>query len=294
MKYDPDMPREEFSKLLHENINDILATSRPATWLSPERQLLSKRVQDLHRRAGESLIDVSKVTAYVTARREEGYFFYDWIRFCRYWKKEMAGRELIVAIEPSMFRRRSSEVARYGSWPVVDRPLYHSAWPLFLEKDLGRARVWLRDAKIDVFMGHTLGEKRLVVELKEEEFTEVFGDGTTLVVPKVVGRVAIPDFGEELSLWVRFSGMFHPRVLPRMFFFPDGFVAGKWSVEMSSAQSDFGCSVMPLADRAQVVIERSPISSSEQECAIELSPASGSLLLPTDGALVSFFPAGSL
>src|ERR1700720_1704544 len=294
MMYQLGMTAREFEVRLHANMQDVLSSTRPASWLSPERQLLSRRVQGFHRRAAESLMEVSEVTATLTRRSEDGYFFYDWWRFCRYWEKSIAGRSLTLAIEPSMFRSRSSEVARYGSWPVVAQPRHHAAWPLFLGKDYERARGWLHEAKIEAFLGSTPGEQRLPLEIRTEEFTEIMADGTRVVIPKIVAETTIPHGEKQLLLWIQYSGLFHPRVLPRMFFFPEGFVAEKWSVEVDATLSELGCSVMPLVDRSQVHIRRRPTQTTEQAAFIEMSPLAGSLLLPTDGALVSFFPAGSL
>jgi hypothetical protein len=294
MMYQSGMTAGDFEARLHANMQDVLSSTRPANWLSPERQLLSRRVQDFHRRAAESLMEISEVTAMLTNRAEEGYFFYDFWRFCRYWEKSIAGKALTLAIEPSMFRSRVSEVARYGSWPVMARPRYHAAWPLFLGKDSERALGWLHQVRIEASLGSIPGEQRLPVEIRTEEFTEIMADGTQVVIPKIVGETTIPPGEKQLLLWIQYSGLFHPRVLPRMFFFPEGFVARKWSVEMNTTQTDLGCSVMPLVDRAQVVIRRRPSRTTEREAYIEMSPRAGSLLLPTDGALVSFFPADAL
>lgn len=296
MKYHPKMSFQEFKLGMHACMEEVLSTSRPASWLSPERQLLSKRVQNLHRRAGQSLLEVSEVTAIISDRQdEEGYFFYDWLRFCRYWGKSITGGTLILAIEPSMFRARSSEIARYGTWPNVARPLHHhAAWPLFLNKDIEKARVWLEKAEVELSMGLSPGEVQIPISIRSEEFIEILGDGTKVAIPKKIGEAKIPVGQSELLLWIRFSGMFHPRVLPRMYFYPEGFVTGRWSVKVDARRSDLGCSVMPLGDRTQVNIRRPPHSITERDASIEIFPTEGSLLLPTDGVLVSFFPPDSI
>ncbi len=296
MKYHPKMQFENFEAGLHACMEEVLSSSRPAIWLSPERQLLSRRVQNFHRRAGKSLLAVSEVTATISSRQDEdGYFFYDFLRFCRYWGKSIAGGSLVIAIEPSMFRARFSEITRYGTWPNVAQPFHHhAAWPLFIGKDIGRARGWLEQTEIEISLGSSPGEVRLDLDMRHEEFVEILGDGTKVVLPKKVGETKLPVDQEELLLWMRFSGLFHPRTLPRMYFYPEGFVTGRWSVKVDAKQSDLGCSVMPLGDRSQFNIRRPPNSITEKEGSIEISPPEGSLLLPADGVLVSFFPPDSI
>lgn len=204
------------------------------------------------------------------------------------------GGSLTLAIEPSMFRHRSSEVARYGTWPVVAQPLHHAAWPLFLNKDIERARGWLEDAKVEVSIGPTPGEIPLEIKIETQSFEEIFGSGGKALIPKKVGVVKIPPGQKDLFLWIRFSGMFHPRVIPRMFFYPEGFVTGHWTVEVDTSQSDLGCSIMPLGDRAQFKVRRNPNSTTVRRGWIEILPPEGSLLLPTDGVLVSFFPPDAI
>ncbi len=296
MRYHLETSPEEFEVQLHASMEEVLSSSHPATWLSPERQLLSRRVQSFHQQAEKSLLAVSEVTATLSDRQDEkDYFFYDWVRFCRYWGKSLSRGSLKIVIEPSIFRPRSSGVTLYRTWPIVAEPLRHAAWPLFLSKDVERACKWLEEADLDVSIGTSPGEKKLKVDVKTERIEESLGDGTRVLIPTKVGEVVMPPDRSELALWIRFSGMFHPRAVPRMFFYPEGFVTERWSVMVDAGGSDLGCSAMPLGDRAAVRIRRIPhVPSTEEKSSIEISPRVGSLLLPTDGVLVSFFPLNAI